>query len=562
MKPERGGHKLGIKYAKDIVSGKIFVAEDTVLSCKRFLAELQRTDWDYFFHSDSVDHFLWFSSHIQHVKGADSGQRFVLEPYQIMVACNILGFLHKETYRRLRQDVIILIPRKSGKSTLVSLLCLYFLIFPNGHASEVISEKGVEVLCTACDRTQAKIVFTSAQAMLEKMPPNLARKYKLMRDSIHAVDDRLSIFTTLSQDSKKNALGMGCSLHVIDEAAIVPSANINVVNSGMLHRPSPLRIYISTAHFSRESLFFDHLSYCQNMLRGLVPDNQRWYYLGFMLPEGVEWTDPKGWYAAQPMLNKTLPLDAYEHMCREAQDKIPLRGEFLTRNLNVWTTSGNAIFDFKDFDNLPAGMPEGVPDAIAVGLDLAYSRDLNAVAILKRFGNEYWLEVKSFLPEDSFGELSAHLVPIFQKAIASGEVVLTNGNVIDIEHIFNHLVHLAEANELTVVGFDPWNSLDLQLRVKENTSLVMEKVGQSIGSMSAPCKEFYKLVKERRIHMVNSPFFTWCATNVSLYEDANNNWKFTKENADNKIDPIIATVIALKVLMDRPSFSGGGFFIL
>ena len=166
-----------------------------------------------------------------------------LMPFQIMLICAIYGFRDKkDSTLRMTQDVILFIPRKSSKSTLIAIIGLYELVF---------GETGGEVYCTALDRNQASIVFDTAKGMIEGMPEKLKAQYQAYRHEIKKAKDSQSKFTALSRDSKRTGDGRNPSVSIIDEAAqIVERNSIEVMNSGMVARKNPLRIYITTASFT------------------------------------------------------------------------------------------------------------------------------------------------------------------------------------------------------------------------------------------------------------------------------------------------------------------------
>ena len=520
------------------------------------LSLAESVDNPYKFSTAKVDHLLRFANVCVHVKGPEVGQRFILAPWQVFAICAIFGFVWRKTGLRMVTDVILFVCRKSGKSFLSSLICNYLLLFPQGY--EGMPEGGTEIYVTAVDRQQASIIFEASQALIDSMPKELASQYKLYKNTLHKADDRLSIFRTLSRDSRTNAVGKGASIHLVDEAAMVSRENILAVDNGMIHRAGGgLRISISTAHHSRESLFFERMNYCQQMLRGAAEDNPRWFALMYSVPEGLAWDDPKAWHAVNPMLGVNVPVSVYQNLANQAKEMFSVRNEFLCRNLNYWVSSENAWMSQDVWDACPSTKPEGEPDCVAIGIDLAMSRDLNAVAVMSRYGDRFWLEIKSFLPHDGLTHIPAHNMPVVEKAISEGFLMITSGNVTDYGAIYAYIEQLLIKNNVQVLGYDPFNASGLLMLIQENLTVNLQNVGQSIASLSAPSKEFYQMVHEGRLHTPKVPFHSWCLSKCTLYEDVNANWKVRKADAADKIDPIIASIIALKTLMDRPLGGGG-----
>ena len=69
--------------------------------------------------------------------------------------------------------------------------------------------------------------------------------------------------------------------------------------------------------------------------------------------------------------------------------------------------------------------------------------------------------------------------------------------------------------------------------------------GQGYASMSPPTKEFYKLLMEGKIQHGGNPVLAWMAGNVVVDTDPAGNIKCTKARSPEKIDGIVAAIMAL-----------------
>jgi phage terminase large subunit-like protein len=143
---------------------------------------------------------------------------------------------------------------------------------------------------------------------------------------------------------------------------------------------------------------------------------------------------------------------------------------------------------------------------------------------------------------------------VIEKAVADGHIILTEGNVLDVGQIYAYIEQLTQKHHIDAMAYDPFNASALLLMVQENLSLPLEKVGQGMSQLSAASKEFYQIVSEKRLHFEDVPFHAWSLSKCTLYEDINSNWKVRKQEVTDKIDPIIASIIALKAMLDRPLF--------
>ncbi|NLX25090.1 MAG: terminase large subunit, partial [Lentisphaerae bacterium] len=83
----------------------------------------------------------------------------------------------------------------------------------------------------------------------------------------------------------------------------------------------------------------------------------------------------------------------------------------------------------------------------------------------------------------------------------------------------------------------------------------MVPFGQGFASMSGPTKELLNLVLSHKIRHGGNPVLRWMADNVVVQKDAAGNIKPDKEKSTEKIDGIVALIMAL----DRAIRNGGGF---
>jgi phage terminase large subunit-like protein len=540
----------GIQYARDVAAGEIDVCKDVQLACQRFLNQIENKDWRWEFKHEPVTHVLNFVSKMNHVKGPMAGKPMVLMPFQIMFLCAVYGFRDKKNPDiRMVQDVILFIPRKASKSTLISIIGLYELLF---------GEAGGEVYCTALDRNQANIVFDTAKGMIEGMPAQIAAQYSVYRHEIKKAKDSQSKFQSLSRDSKKTGDGKNPSVSIVDEAAQIVERNaIEVMNSGMVARANPLRIYITTASFTKETLFFENLQYLKSMLHGQAEDNPRWFGLMYGLDDGDDWKDPKNWYKVNPMMGISINADAIEQRVKEAQSKPSAINELLCKTFNVWVSANSAWIDKNIWALAPNCKPEMQPESTFIAFDLAATRDLNAVCTLHRYTNEqFHAEFKFFLPEESLDFIPTHYKPIFKQAISRGSLKLTQGNVADYGEVEDYIRSQSEKYLAKEIGFDAWNASALVSKLYEN-GLPVKKIGQGMAVLNNPSKQVEKLILSKGIHHDHDPFVEWQLGNCEVYEDVNGNIKIRKNSADPsaKVDGIIALIMAFHCSLDNPYIS-------
>lgn len=539
----------GIQYAIDVTKGNIDACQNIQRACQRFLDQLADKQWEYEFVVKYVDHFLEFSKVLKHTKGPDAGKPFTLEPWQVFAICAMYGFRHKKDHtRRMVTDVIIFIPRKAGKSTFTAAISLYELNY---------GEAGPEVFTLATNREQATIVFDAAKGMVEAMPSMAKSWFVPSKYQISKKGDPQSMFKALSRDNKKSGDGKNASCAIIDEAAqIVDRNSIEVIHSGMVARKNPLRIYITTASFTKDTKFYEDLKMLESMYNGEAPDNPHWFGLLYGLDPADDWKDENTWKKANPMHGISIFHDAIKERCEQAKLKPAALNEFLCKTLNVWVSANTAWINRDYWDN-SIGESKSEPEAVFIGFDLAATRDLNAVCTLKRYAeDDYFAEFKFFLPEEALDLIPSHYRGIFDQAIQSKILHITEGNVMDDREISEYIKQQATLYNIKEVGYDAYNAASLIARLHDY-GIPVKKVGQGMAVLSNPSKHTEKLIMQNSIRHNGNPFLGWQLGNCEVYEDVNGNIKIRKNEADKsaKVDGIIALIIAMHCSLDNQIIS-------
>lgn len=536
----------GVAYAHAVCKGQINVCQNVQLTCQRFINQLENKEWQWVFDPDYAQHILDFSNALVHTKGPDAGKPIKLEPFQILFICAIYGFrLKKDLSKRMVTDVILFIPRKAGKSTLTAIIALYELL---------CGEKGAEVFTLATNREQATIVFDAAKGFIENMPSQLSSLFNVSKYEVKKIGDTQSMFKALSRDTKKTGDGKNPSCVIIDEAAQITDRNaIEVLHSGMVARANPLRIYITTASFTKETKFYEDMNLYKSMLTGEANDNPKWFGLLYGLDQQDDWQDSNNWKKANPMHGISVFDDAIAQRAEEAKNKPATLNEFLCKTLNIYVSANSAWVDRRYWDESITTIPDEKPESTFIAFDLAYSRDLNAVCTLHRFSEEkFYAEFQFFLPEESLDLIPNHYKSIFLQAHASGILRLTQGNVTDLNEVETYIKQQCIKHNVKEIGYDPYNAASLVANLYAE-GLPVKKVGQGMAVLSNPSKTAEQLILKKGIMHNGNPFVGWQLANAEVYTDVNGNVKVRKNEADTsaKVDGIIAMIMALHCHLDN-----------
>ena len=123
-------------------------------------------------------------------------------------------------------------------------------------------------------------------------------------------------------------------------------------------------------------------------------------------------------------------------------------------------------------------------------------------------------------------------------------MMATEGNVIHYGFIEKFIEELGLKYHILEIAFDRWGATQM-VQDLEGMGFTVMPFGQGYKDMSPPTKEFYKLLMEGRIIHGGHPVMRWMAGNVVVDTDPAGNIKPTKAKSPEKIDGIVAAIMAL-----------------
>jgi hypothetical protein len=204
----------------------------------------------------------FFERLLRHSKGEWAGQPFTLQAWQRdQIIRPLFGWKRADGTRQYRMAYIE-IPRKNGKSSLISGIANYLLFADDEPSAEIYS--------CAADRDQAAIVFDEAKRMIEGAPV-LMRSAEIFKRSIY-VPKTKSSYRVLSADAFTKH-GLNASGILFDELHAQPNRDLwDVMKTSTGARRKPLMVMITTAGYDRESICWEQHEYAQKVLSGVIDD--------------------------------------------------------------------------------------------------------------------------------------------------------------------------------------------------------------------------------------------------------------------------------------------------
>lgn len=558
-----------VRYAEDVRAGRIVACKWTVAAAVRFLSDLERADTDgfpYRLDTDAAEHACRFLEQLPHVKGRWETATLRLEPWQCFLFVNVFGWVHVVTGFRRFRTAYTEVPRKNGKSTPTAGVGLYMLAADG--------EDGAECYSAATTRDQAKIVWSVGKEMARRAP-GLQRAF-----GVHVAAHNLHVVKTASKfeplSAEANSLdGLNVHFAAIDELHAHKTREVyDVLETATGSRAQPLLWAITTAGSNRAGICYEVRSYLTKVLNGAL---QRWpgnphrieggavdaeSFFGciWTVDDGDDWTDPAVWAKANPNLGVSVFADDLERKCRKAQEMPSAQNNFLTKHLNVWVNADTAWMDMRAWDRCadPTLTPEDFEgEPCRVGLDLASTTDIAARMQLFERDGHYYAFGKYFLPEDTIERAGNSQYSGWE---ADGRLVSTEGNVLDYGAIEDDLRELSGRFRLLDVAFDPFQAVQLSTRMMAE-GFPMIDVRPTVLNFSEPMKQLERLVFSGKFHHDGDPVLAWMVSNVVAHLDNKDNIYPRKERPENKIDGVVALLMALARALAAPQGEPSIYFL-
>ena len=536
---------LGTQYASAVVAGKIIACKWIRLACKRHLDMLKkskRKDLAYKFDPGKAERVAKFIQLLPHTKGKWASKRELIQlaPWQLFGVCIPFGWVHKVTGLRLFRRIVVLVPRKNGKSLIGAGVGNYMFVADG--------EFGAEVYSGATTEKQAWEVFRPAKLMVERTPK--------LRDHF-GVDVNASNMIRTEDMSRFEPLigkpgdGSSPSCVIVDEYHEHSDSSLfDTMETGMGAREQPINLVISTAGSSIGGPCYQLVRDCEQMLDGTKDLPDTWAML-FTLDEGDDWTSELALIKANPNYDVSISADFLLSRQREAIQSASKQATFRTKHLNQWVGAKTSWMNMIKWQQQPPRKNlkelEGRP--CFIGLDLASKIDVAATLLLfpPVDGDPLWhVHGRYYLPEARVLEQIDSNSSRYMEFHALELLTVTDGEVIDFDVIKDDLREFAGRFDLTMVGYDPWQATQLASEM-ESEGMVMVEVRQTVQNMSEPMKVLESLVLQKLLAHGNCPILTWMISNVVAQLDKKDNIYPTKERTENKIDGVVALIMAFGV---------------
>ena len=526
----------GVKYAEDVVAGRIVACQWVKLACRRFLDDIGSQD--FYLDENKYKAVTTFMGVLKHYASDAAGKPFVLEGWEDFIVLNLFCLYRVDTKRRKYKSAHISVARKNGKTSLAAALGLFGLV---GDC-----EPAASVIMAANSREQAHLDYDAASAFARQLDPK-RKNLKVLRNEITFQKNNASL-KVISADASTGD-GLNPSMVILDELHEAKDSKLfDVLRSGMGFRQQPLMLSITTAGYNITGFCHEYEDYCKEVLSGQKMDDTLFALL-YTLDDGDDWTDEKNYIKSNPNWGVSVRKDFLSEEVNKAKNSPSLEVGVRTKNLNQWVSSSMVWIpehsvrkclkklDMSDFIGKNNYL-------VYIGFDLAAVSDLTCVTFLfiDPETEEYFFKNYYYLPRTALeGKYNSQLYDMWAK---KGYLILTDSETTDYNYIKNQILYWYGHLDVQGVFYDSWNATQL-INDLTNEGLPMQAYSQSIGNFNRPTKEIERLILSSKVTMDDNPINRWCFDNVELKVDLNGNAKPVGDHEKRKVDGVISMLNAL-----------------
>jgi phage terminase large subunit-like protein len=542
------------KYIADVLAGRIPVSKLVRQQIERHVLDLKEGKsrglfFDRLAAQDVIDYFPLFCCGVD---GDYFGRPLELDPAWQALLWILYGWKRKDEKGRTRRRFKIAYSEMGAgnlKSLILSGLCLYEL-----HA---FGQLGAQVYAAATDRKTARRVFDTASTMAQQS--DYLRDNLLIAKEAIADPATSSTFQPVAAEDQ-NLQGLRPSFVCIDELHAHASAGVwNAFYSRLGKTDQPLMFAITNSGMDRNSVCYRQREYSEKVLEGIIPDDTWFAWICGLDSEDIEaedgWENEANWPKANPCWGTAIRLSEMREQATKAKGDPSSLNTFLRFRLCVWTTSFSAWMpiDKWDLGRRPIDLDLLRGRRCRGGLDLSTTTDVSAFVLLfDPTADDPFYRVLPFffLPKDNIAfRVKRDRVP-YDVWAREGIFNLTPGGSIDYRAIRAKILELRDVFEYDIaqIYFDRWNSSDIVTNLGED-GFEMVRVGQGFAGMAYPTKRLLELVLAGEIAHDGNKVLRWMASNVIVQQDPAGNSKPDKKRSREKIDGIVALIMAVTGMM-------------